>query len=197
MLSLQSYLYGKICNIVSSWDEKDIYAISFFVSSNESYQYKGISNLTKFFVSYNTERDCIGSGRHSEERWNYAFWRQNEIPVIDYENENEGAEILFEWYEKRGIKNIGYEDYDSCYNEKMQYIGKGPVGYYELLSEITVVAKKIQDSGFINKKFGKALPIIIHDLEYPWYVIEATKKANPNGEADEFLRTFKEMNLIP
>ena len=79
----------------------------------------------------------------------------------------------------------------------MQYIGKGPVGYYELLSEITVVAKKIQDSGFINKKFGKALPIIIHDLEYPWYVIEATKKANPNGEADEFLRTFKEMNLIP
>ena len=105
-----------------------------------------------------------------------CFWRQNETPIIEADNENEGIKILFEWYEENGINNIGYENYDACYDNEMRYIGKGPVGYYELLSEITSVAKKLQDSGFIKSKFGKPIPIIIHDLEYPWYTVEATKK---------------------
>ena len=64
-----------------------------------------------------------------------------------------------------------------------------------MLSEITSVAKKLQDSGFIKSKFGKPIPIIIHDLEYPWYTVEATKKANPNGEADVFFAAIKELGL--
>ena len=104
--------------------------------------------------------------------------------------------ILFEWYEENGIDNIGYENYDSCYNNDMQYIGKGPVGYYELLLEITAVAKKLQDSGFIKSKFGKPIPIIIHDLEYPWYIIEATKKANSSGEANMFFAAMKELGFM-
>ena len=193
---LQSYLQNKLCNIISSWNEDYIYAISFFVNSNESYRYKEYSNLTKFSVSYNTERDCTDTDMFSEKRWNYAFWRQNETPVIEFENENEGIKILFDWYEKKGIKNIGYEDYTSCYDDKMKYIGKGPVGYYELLSEITSVAKKLQDSGFIKNKFGKPIPIIIHDLEYPWYIMEATKTANSNGEADIFFAAMKKLGFL-
>ncbi|MGM9647827.1 MAG: hypothetical protein ACI3YH_06840 [Eubacteriales bacterium] len=77
-----------------------------------------------------------------------------------------------------------------------RYIGKGPVGYYELLSEITSVAKILQDSGFIKNKFGRPIPILIHDLEYPWYIIEATQKAHSNGEADLFLATMKELGFM-
>ena len=95
-----------------------------------------------------------------------------------------------------GIKNIGYEDPRSCYDSKMRYIGKGPIGCYELLSQITAVAKKLQESGFIREQFGKAIPIIIHDLEYPWYMIEATKEANPNGEADTFFFAMKKLGII-
>ncbi len=65
-----------------------------------------------------------------------------------------------------------------------------------MLSEITAVAKKLQDSGFVKDKFGRPIPIIIHDLEYPWYVIEATQKANPNGEADEFLAAMEELGFM-
>lgn len=196
MIDLQAYLEKKLRDVISTWTEADIYAISFFVYSNEAFVYKGHSNVTEFCVSYNTENDCVGTGELSEERWNYAFWRQNETTIIEANNENEGMRILFEWYEENGIDNIGYENYDSCYNNDMQYIGKGPIGYYELLLEITAVAKKLQDSGFIKSKFGKPIPIIIHDLEYPWYIIEATKKANSNGEANMFFAAMKELGFM-
>lgn len=193
MIDLQGYLENKLRLIISSWNEKDIYAISFFVCANEAYEYKGFSNITRFSVSYNTENDCGGAGEFSEERWNYAFWRQNETPVL---NEKEDMTILFDWYKENGIDNIGYEDYTQCYDRDMRYVGKGPVGYYELLSEITAVAKKLQDSGFVKNKFGKSLPIIIHDLEYPWYIIEANKIANPNGEADAFFAAMQVLGFV-
>ena len=194
MVDLYGYLEKNVIDIISSWNEEDIYAVSFFVYSNEAYEYKGYSNVTEFCVSYNTENDCSGADELSEERWNYAFWRQNEVPIIQADDDDEGMKILFDWYEENGIDNIGYED-SNCYDSQMRYNGKGPIGYYELLSEITVVAKKLQDSGFIKNKFGKSIPIIIHDLDYTWYNIEATKKANPNGEADIFLVAMKELGI--
>lgn len=77
----------------------------------------------------------------------------------------------------------------------MRYIGKGPVGYYELLSVVITVARKLQTSGFIKEKFGAPVPIIIHDMEYPWYIIEANKEANPNGEAESFLLAMKNIGF--
>lgn len=196
MIDLQAYIENKLYDIISGWNEDGIYAISFFVYSNESYEYDGYSNVTTFFVSYNTESDCAGTDELSEERWNYAYWRQDEIPIIDVEGENEGIKILFDWYAENGINNIGFEDYDACYDSEMRYVGKGPVGYYELLLEITAVAKRLQDSGFVKNKFGKPIPIIIHDLEYPWYIMEATRNANPHGEADMFLAAMKELGFV-
>ena len=146
MIDLQAYLEKNLRDIISGWNEDNIYAISFFVYSNEAYEYKEYSNVTEFYVSYNTEDDCGGAGELSEERWNYAFWRQDEIPVFMADDEHDGMKILFDWYKENGIDNIGYEDEDNCYDDEMRYIGKGPVGYYELLSEITEVAKKLQQT---------------------------------------------------
>ena len=195
MSDLKDYLEKQVRRIISGWDEEGIYAISFFVYANEAYEYNGYSNVTEFSVSYNTEKDCDGAGALSEERWNYAFWRQNETPVIAADDENEGMRMLFDWYRENGIEKIGYEDSTTCYDEEMRYIGKGPVGYYELLTEITAVANTLQASGFIKEQFGRPIPIIIHDLEYSWYALEATEKANPNGEADQFLTAMKELGL--
>ncbi len=196
MIDLQAYLEKRLRNIMSTWNEPDIYAISFFLDSNEAYEYKGYSNVTEFHVSYNTESDCPSTGKLSEERWNYAFWRQNETPIIEADDKSEGMKLLFEWYKENGIQNIGYENGCADYDTKMRYIGKGPVGYYELLLEITAVAAKLQKSGYIKDKFGSPIPIIIHDLEYPWYSIEATRKANPNGEADTFFVAMKGLGMM-
>ena len=195
MTNLQIYLESALSSVISSWNEKDIYAISFLVCANETYEYDGCSNVTEFSVSYNTEKDCGGAPPLSEERWNYAFWRQNETYIIEADPTNEGMRILFDWYRENGIDNIGYEDSANCYDTEMRYIGKGPVGCYELVQEIAIVAKSLHSSGFIRRMFGRPIPIIIHDLEYSWYTIEATKAANAGGEAAEFLAAMKALGI--
>ncbi len=196
MIDITEKIYSKVKSSIDTWSEADIYAISFFVYSNESYEYKGFSNVSSFAISYNTESDCDGADLYDEERWNYAFWRQNEISIINPDEPDELTDLLFEWYKENGINNIGEEDED-CYDEDCNYIGKGPVGHYELLQIVSEVAKKLQSEGYIEAHFGKKLPIIIHGLEYAWYDIEATQKANLNGEAETFIVALKELGMIP
>lgn len=195
MIDFSEKLYSKVKSIMNSWCEEGIYAISFLVDSNEAYEYKGFHNLSSFAISYNTEEDCEGAGKYDEERWNYAFWRQDETFLIDPDEPNELTDLLFDWYRENGISNIGEEDED-CYDEDYNYIGKGPVGHYELLTLVSQVAKRLQQEGFIEDKFGKKIPIIIHGLEYAWYDIEATQNANINGAADTFLTAIKELGLV-
>lgn len=195
MINISEKLYSTVKQIISSWSEDGIYAISFFVYSNEEYEYNGFSNVSSFAVSYNTEEDCENAGQYDEERWNYAFWRQNETPVIDPETPNELTDLLFDWYSENGVTNIGEEDED-CYDEDCNYIGKGPSGHYELLTLVCEVAKRLQEESFIEQKFGRRLPIIIHGLEYAWYDIEATQNANIHGEADTFLKAMEELGMV-
>ena len=194
MANFSEKIYERIKSIIDTWCEDGIYAISFFVYSNEAYKYKAFSNVPSFAISYNTEDDCEGAGKFDEERWNYAFWRQNETLIINPDEPNELTDLLFDWYEENGISNIGEED-DNCYDKRGKYIGKGPVGHYELLTLISDVAKRLQQEEYIESKFGKKLPIIIHGLEYAWYDIEATQNANIPGEADIFLKTMKKLGM--
>ena len=195
MTDISNKIYSRVKSIIDTWNEPDIYAISFFVYANESYEYKDHKNVSYFAVSYNTESDCMGADIYSEEHWNYAFWRQEENPIIDPCEPNELTELLFQWYKENGITDIGKEDED-CYDENCNYIGKGPVGHYELVQIVAEVAKKLQTEGYVNAGFCKKIPIIIHGLEYAWYDIEATKKANSDSEADTFFKAMRELGII-
>ena len=194
-MDLENYLYKKVLPIIQSWDDENIYAISFFVYSNEANEYKGVRNISEFSIGYSTEEGCNCAPILSEERWSLLWHRHGEVAIIEPENSgnsaNEGAKVLFEWYKEKGIENIGYENCDNDYDENMQYIGKGPVGYYELLQAVSNVARRLQTEGTIAALFGN-IPIIVHDMEYPWYIEEATENANPKGEADVFLKALRE-----
>ena len=126
MIDLPMYLEHTLRSVIQTWKDKGVDAVSFLVCANEAYQYRGCSNVTEFSVSYHTEQESAGCGELSEERWNYAFWRQDEIPVIQASEGDEGMQVLFNWYKENGIDNIGYEDYDADYDSQMRYIGKGP-----------------------------------------------------------------------
>ncbi len=193
--NFEEALYEKVKSEILKWNEKDIYAISFFVESNGAYEYKGFENVTMWAISYNTEDDCDGAGELDEERWNYAFWRQNETMIIDVDMPNKYTDALFDWYAENNITNIGEENEAEMYDKDMNYIGKGPVGHYELLQLASGVAEKLQEDGVIKQHFGKDIPIIIHGLEYAWYDLEATEKANTNGQADVFLKAMKELGF--
>ncbi|MBE6543451.1 MAG: hypothetical protein E7675_03550 [Ruminococcaceae bacterium] len=183
MINIKEKIYDRIKSIIKTWDEEEIYAISFYVNSNECCEYGDFYNLTEFAISYNTESDCNGVKTNTEERWNYAFWRQDEEFIIDPRDPDELTHLLFKWYEENGITELGYEDPDRDPEEDT-----GPVGFYEVLNIASDVARQLQEEGFIEEHFGKKLPIIVHGLEYAWYDIEATENANPNGEAKDFMQ---------
>ena len=186
-MTFEKKLEEQIRKVISTWREDGIYAISFLLTNNEESVYKGISNFPEFSVGYNTENDCEDDDLLSEERWNFACWSQNNVVLVDAEPEHsELANELIQWYEKNGVKDVGFEDEDKMYDEECRYIGKGPNGYWELMSLVSDIARKLQTEGVVRKQFGN-IPIIVHDLEYSWFVSKMTENANPNGEAKVFL----------
>lgn len=190
-MNFEAYLYERVLPIIQSWDEKGIYAISFFVYANESYEHDGISNVSEFSISYCTEEGCNHASPLSEDRWNLPLCNEGEVYIIDPHNNDEGIHKLFAWYKELELENIGYENYDDMYDENMHYIGKGPVGYYELLCAVSNVARRLQTEGIIKKKFGP-IPIIVHALEFYDLIEQVTEHANPGGEAELFLRAVRE-----
>ena len=81
-------------------------------------------------------------------------------------------------------------NYENC-----RYIGKGPVGYYELLEVISDVARRLIEEDYFLQRCGKRIPIIIQDLEFTWYVLEATKKVNIHDEAHDFFKALESGNM--
>lgn len=191
MIQIEDILYEKVKSEILKWDEEGIYAISFFVYSNNAYEYKNYNNVSIWDISYNTESQCDGAGEYDEERWNYAFWYNDEISIIDTKEDNPYTKLLYDWYEENGIHNIGEIDYSKTHDANGCPIDKGPVGLYELVCIARDVAKRLQEEGIIKEHFGKAMPIIIHDYEYSWYYMDATKEANVHGEADHFFYAMR------
>ncbi len=180
----EKYFYDKFCEVIRKWNQDDIKAISILVYTNESFVYQGIENFYEISIGYISKNGLIGNDIIEE-----LIGVENEEFIVEPGNYGESAEIILEWLECKGVKDIGFEDFDNSYDEDMNYIGKGPNGYYEVLMMIAQIAGELQNEGVISKENGE-IPVIVHDLEYPWYVIDAVKLANPNGEAKEYLKFF-------
>lgn len=184
-IDLEQFLYDKVMEVMDTWEyTEDMYVVSFMLYQNDCFTYEDLENLTDFSVGYNTEEWTDGAGPYDEARWNYAFWCENEVPIIDVSNEkgivNENFFVLMDWYMQENIEPFVYERGASNTN-----------GYMELLKVVTKVAKRIQEEGYLKEKLGKRIPIVIHDLDYVDEIIEATKEANPYGEANDFLQFAK------
>ncbi len=172
MIDMEQLLYDKIRPILLSWREPDIYAVSFFVYSNEEFRYGPWENVPSFEVSFNTECGCDGAGERSEERWNYAYWPQDTTPVIDLEHPDAVTKALFGWFCEQGVEDPGEEDEED----------DGPIGFRMLVELAGKVARRFRDEGLFP-----GIPILVHDLEYTECTLEATRYANPKGEAADFL----------
>lgn len=180
MIDMEKLLYDKIRPVAASWQEPDIYAVSFFVYSNEEYRMGEWENLPTFEISFNTESNCNGAGRYSEERWNYAFWPQDTTSIIDPNCPDSMTNALFAWFREQGVEDPGEEeDYE-----------EGPIGWRMLVKLAGRVARRLRDEGMFP-----GIPILIHDLEYTECTKEATRFANPGGEAEDFLADWEDMDL--
>ena len=55
------------------------------------------------------------------------------------------------------------------------------------------VARRLHEDGIITGKFGRTVPIIVHELEIYDAIIEQTREANPPGATDEFEEWYNAM----
>lgn len=203
-MEFKNMLRTRILEVLDSWPAEDQYAIMFFVYPNEAYEYRGYSNIAEFLMLYRCESDIktnhnplFRAMSDDEERWNPAFWDPDlQATVIGFDDPNPIADALVDWYEALGVQDNGYEDPNTMYDSNGIYIGKGPNGLPELLQVVVEIAAELQNDGTIEAKFGRKIPIVLANFEFTWYMIRATRNANPNGEADEYIQSCLRQGFI-
>ncbi len=178
---LKNELLKKLTDQIKAFDDPAIYSLSLYFEADE-----GEDFIPNVYLTYNTESE-FNIDPKSEERWNYAFWLQNEVPII--EDDESKADVL-SWLKKMKVKDIGFEE-GPIHDAKSRYIGKGPNGLVEILGLFVEIIKELHQTGFIKTQFKKELPVILHDLEYTWFYIEATKNANPSSTLEDFLSFYQ------
>ena len=164
-LDLQNGIISKVKPIISEWIEDEIYAISFFVYNKEDNPCE-----PTFTLGFNTERDyqnalVNGAVDEHEARWNYAWWAMNNYLVF---GDGETAEIVKQWITSRGWPYFTSEEFFNIFDDKnfefkKELFEELPNVFAKILVD---VVKHLHESEFIKNKFGKEIPIIIHEFEY-------------------------------
>ena len=161
---LSKHIIEKAKAIISSWTDDDIYAVSFYVENlNENPYMPSVS------FGYNTEnqykKSISSASDEGEARWNFAFWIQNQDFIFGVDGETK--DMVKQWM-------LGHS-FPYCEDFTLNYADESAVNsYYELLNKIcgkfvsvlVEAVKELHRSGFINEKFGREIPVVIHELEY-------------------------------
>jgi hypothetical protein len=187
MNSLKKYVFESIKAEILSWNNdviKDIYVISLYISNSEDDPRRPMITL-----GYNTmeqyESALEDASDNSEAKWNYAFWLQNEELIIgDNWGENlEDGEKINQWIKENNLYYSDEEE-DEDFDKALKLGDEITSRFVELCVE---VVKELHEEGIIEQKFGKALPLIIHELEYYDLIAEQNKRANPEEVIKEFV----------
>ncbi|AGF57710.1 hypothetical protein B0P06_003986 [Clostridium saccharoperbutylacetonicum] len=186
MNSLKKYVFESIKSEILSWNSdviKDIYVISLYISNSEDDPRRpmitlGYNNMEQYESALEDASD------NAEAKWNFAFWLQNEELIIgdDWGENLEDGERISQWIKENNLYYSDEEE-DEDFDKALKLGDEITSRFVELCVE---VVKKLHEEGVIEKKFGKALPLIIHELEYYDLIAEQNKRANPKEIIKEF-----------
>lgn len=95
--------------------------------------------------------------------------------------------------QQQGEERWNYTFWEQAEESLMNLLDDRETDYMNLLDITSSAVVKLRDKDFFRKNFGKDIAVIIHGYEYEETELEATRKANPNGEADEF---FSYLNCL-
>ena len=112
-------------------------------------------------------------------------------------------DVAFKLFDEFGYDKVKVSDIAKAANVSVgsvyyHYKNKEAIidyGYYELLEVISDVARRLIEEDYFLQRGGKRIPIIIQDLEFTWYVLEATKKVNIHDEAHDFFKALESGNM--
>ncbi len=179
---LREYLLNKIKRVIDTWDTSDIYAVSLWVQDNGDNPCEPTVTL-----GYNTEEHFKGEIEHAwdevEARWNFAYWLQNCEYFFGLDEETQP--IVKRWIASKGFKYYTYEEMVLSDKEPNPKTYEGITQAF--VNELVAIVKELHKSGFIRSKFGKDIPVLIHELEYYEEIANQNIEANPKHTVDEFV----------
>lgn len=162
---------------IQTWETDDIYAISLFVYDEEDNPCRPTVTL-----GYNTESvyesEIENAWDAEEARWNYAFWEQNQELIFGIEDTED---VVKSWILENGFPYDENIDFESDDYEEYEVITKA---FVKVLIEIV---KELHCTGFIKEKFGKEIPVLIHELEYYDEIAEQNIEANGEELVKDFV----------
>lgn len=181
--------YEKIKEAILQIDSSiipDIYVLSFYVYNGDDDPRQPM--LTVGYNTYERLQSCTPEPGQEpkwpiasdvdEAKWNFAFWLQNEELIIggyDYDP-------ISEW-----VKNSPYYYTDEQADDDFDTTDLLGQKIQDRFAEIVIShARRLHSDGVIAEKFGKDIPIIVHELEYYDKPVLWTRQANPDGLAKEF-----------
>lgn len=183
--------YDKLAQAISDIPDEvttDIYVLSFFYYAEDD-----DARFPCIEVSYNTHaqyrQQTANAAHETEAKWNYAFWLQESIEKIGGKSDA----LLNDWlnaspYYYSDADNKAAEEDDELFDRLMEL---GENFETEFIEHIISLSRKLFKEHVIEKKFGKDIPVIIHELEYYDQPIGWTQKANKNNLIEEFLEAYK------
>ena len=193
----EGYIYDTFAREIESWDGStcaDIYAISFFIYDNED-----DPRQPQIHLSYNTlsywKKSCKRGRDRREVKWNYAFWPMDFKAIIPGDGwerlniapETEGLALRSAWLVSEGFEG----SHDELYGDHT------PAMTLAFVAICVRVARRLHEKGVITGKFGRTVPINVHDLEIYDAIIEQTRDANPPGATEEFEEWYNTMGERP
>ena len=168
-----------IVDNINAWTDTDIYVISLFVYDNNDNPCKPTVTL-----GYNTESQVRSTTEFAsdeeEAKWNYAFWLKNEFFVF---GEDETAETVKNWIITSGFAYFEDDEISWDNEELMEKTSEITDAFVSILIDIV---REIHEQGLLIQKFGKELPVIIHELEYYDKIAEQNIKANGEKLVKDF-----------
>lgn len=171
---MKDILLNKIKSSIDTWNTSDIYVISLFVYDENDNPFE--PTVTLGYNTISNYQDNIDSAwDENEAKWNYAFWLQNEELVFGV---GDTKEIVEKW-----IKDNAFPNNLDMYDEEEPSIITN--AFVKLLIQIV---KELHLTGFISNKFGKEIPVIIHELEYYDEIANQNIEANSYELVEDFVK---------
>lgn len=179
--------YQKVMGVIQEIPDDiahDIYALSFWLTNAENdYRYPtlilGYNTLTNFQAEKGEATDDL------EYKWNFAYWLVDDMGKIGGEDDK----FLTAWFEQTPHFYSQEQEDLSEENDEVfaKIVEKGEQFQAEFIQIVIQIAQRLFTEKVLEQKFGKNIPIIIHDLEYYEDPINWTTSANPPELIKEFL----------
>lgn len=171
---------------------EEAYILSLYVDFDDG------PHRMKLWLYYNTPsrlREAISQGEQpGEARWHFALWEPEFVTAVGLSKQEcerladaESHRLLARWLARRGLYRSP-EQLAVLLEHPRRYDAWEGAAREALLDLVARVARRLHDTGIILSRFGRVLPLLVHQWEYDMWCLEATRRVNPPGLVTDFER---------